>query len=383
MMNLVLGIFANTIPVFLYLTGKIPSEYFFYFIIAEILFWIGFIIGRRKKPAIRSRSFIGNEKGIAFFLFLFLFFLYVSFTLITYIKQGIPAFMSSRLDVYTDSGGLGILGRFTPFFSTYCIFYSYYIFDTQKSFTLKILAGIVICTAIIFGILSGSRASVLSLVFILFGYFYFFKGKILSNKTISKLMIIAIIGALVVFSFTSSGGLPGTINSLLVRIASTGDGYWMSYANDRINQVDITPWYKYFFSGILGPLRIVSYAEVKPAIGAQLSWLITPELKGIMVGPNARPPILGYIMFGWGGLLFSFIIGWFTSSTMSTIFRNVPKGIIGASFAYYAYFNMLAFIGDPTLGVTYLFDIILNAVFILSIITLLSCLIKRELSYQQ
>ncbi len=376
-MVLVMSFFANVIPVFLFLMQKIPTFHFVYFCIAETIFWIGFLLAKRFKLSVSNRK-LTNEKELGFIIYLLSFFLLTSFTLITYSKLGIPAFMKSRLEVYYDSGGLGALGRLNPFFATYCILYSFYLLFNKSANKkiLKTLAVFVFFVIIVFSILSGSRSSVLSLAFGYFGYLYFCEKEMPNKKIMKRLIVLGMAGALVIFSFSSKNGLIGSFNSLVTRIVACGDGYWMAYPKDKIGEVDVSPWGDYFFSGILGPLRMVDYSEVKPAIGAQLSWALTPSKQGIMLGPNARPPILGYVMFGKWGLLFSFLVGFFCSFMAFKLTKVLPQGIVTSIFCYYAYFNMLTFVGDPSVGVNSLFDTMLNAIVLLCLLTFIVGIVK-------
>ncbi len=86
-MHFVLTVFANSIPLFLLSLNLISSNDFVYFIIAECLFWIGFIINIKKEFRINNAFIIRHEDAIyksLFYIFLIMFFLLESFTYINF-----------------------------------------------------------------------------------------------------------------------------------------------------------------------------------------------------------------------------------------------------------------------------------------------------------
>ena len=228
------------------------------------------------------------------------------------------------------------------------------------------------------GILSGSRSSFLIFIFTFFGYKYFYNGILPEVKKIFKYVPIILGGALTVILITDSGNLQTSFIILAYRFIANGDIYWMSLPNSVINNIHIENVFTFLFSGILGPLRLIDYSIFPPPIGAQLNWIISPILDGIMAGPNSRPPILGYVLFGWMGLMFTFILGLFVSIFLFQIPKIFPKGFISSAFILFFYINVISFITDPTLGITYVFDIVLNLLLLLFMIIILSLLLMKK-----
>lgn len=243
--------------------------------------------------------------------------------------------------------------------------YSYYQIDKGCSFFYKLTSVLVFVVLAITGILSGSRASFFIFLYSYFGYQFLYKGVKPNFKKFVKYFPVAVIGAIIVLLLTSKGNLSDAFILLAQRVIASGDCYWQAYPNEIINNMDIKNSMSYLFSGILGPLRLIDYSTVSPPIGAQLTWNLFPYLEGVMVGPNARPPILGYVLFGRMGLLFSLMLGIFTSGVMFRLAAFLPKGFIPSVFVMYLYLNMLAFIVDPVYGFTCLFDVLLNFSFLL------------------
>jgi oligosaccharide repeat unit polymerase len=357
-LTIISTLFANAIPLFLFLMGEISIRYFGYFVLAETLFWGGFYNSR--KITFKNRIKLINEERLAGLLYLLFFSFLVTFTLITYKIRGIPALMESRLTVYTGSGGLGILGRLNGFYTTYCVFYSYYLYDNSRTLFKKSI-GLFVCTVIlIFCILSGSRSSIV-IVFAgtYFGYKYFYKKEVPNKRLVIRLLIIGIAGALIVFSFTvDNASFTNNLNAFFVRMVANGDGYWMAYPSEAIEKVDVTPWTTQLFGGLLGPMRLIDYSSLKPAIGLQLQEIIYPNFLAV-TGPNARPVLMGYAMFGWAGLIFSYIVGVGTSILVYGVRKVFANGLITVILSFYIYQASLSFIGDPGLGMTHIFDIIL------------------------
>ena len=370
--------FANVIPLFLFFIKEIPIYLFFYFICSETLFWLGFVVFASKKIVLSTKKLI-NEKKISALLYFFFYTFYVSSTLFSYLNFGIPIFAESRLTTLQGSGGFGIISRLNAFFVIYLSIYSYYQLDKKKSCLYRFFPIIVFVTIAAFGILSGSRSSFLTFVFAYFGYQYFYKGILPNVKKVIKYAPLVVGGALAVLLITNPGSLESAFINLGYRFIASGDVYWMAYPNETINSIHMGDSFSYLFSGILGPLRLIDNMKISPPVGAQLTWIVNPILQGIMVGPNARPPVLGYVLFGWFGLPYSFIIGLFTSFLLFKIPAFFPRGLISTAFVLYIYLNAQTFVGDPPLGTTYLFDILLNFFFLLLTIILFSFIEGKKL----
>jgi len=361
--------FANAVPLFLFFINEIPSIFFYYFVCAETLFWFGFILLAKKEITLSKVRIIG-EKKISSILYYFIFFLYTTFTLFTYFKFGIPIFAESRLTTMEGSGGFGILSRFNNYFIIYILMYSYFRFDQKRSILKNIVPLFSFLTIAITGILSGSRGSFLIFIYTYFGYQYFFKSNVPSLKSITKYIPIVIGGAIIILLLTQSGSksFSSAFFDLGYRFICTGDVYWMAYPNNAMSNVHLGSSFKYLFSGMLGPLRLIDNTQIPPPLGAQLNWYLNPSIYGIMAGPNARPPVLGYVLFGWFGLFFSFFLGLFVSFLLFRLPRILPKGLITSTFVLYLYLSVQNFIGDPPLGMTYLFDISINLIVLIVLI---------------
>jgi oligosaccharide repeat unit polymerase len=376
--NLLIIVFTAVVPLFLFATGTIKFELTLYFILAQLAFWVGYIIFAKKQITFSKTTLI-NEEKTAYILYIIFLIVYIILISLTYILLGIPLFMASRLEVYSGSG-LGIFARIMPFAQIYCIFYSFYSWKNLKRFSLKKI--VVIFSFLIFlttGILSGSRSSFFIFLFVYWGYCYFFLANASLVNKYYKFLLLGLVFSIFSFVLKSDGyeiltGLTG----FGLRAISSGDNYFMALPNDIWKSVDTGPWFNHLFSGLLGPLRIINTSLVPPPVGYQLSWAVNPSLDGLATGPLSSPALLGFLYFRWGGIVFSFIIGLLISITIYKVPTIMPKGLLSSIFCCYMYMQMLTFIQDSSLGMSYLFDTILNFCILIILINIILKLLNRD-----
>ena len=370
--NLLTNVFVTAVPVFLFIKGFISIETGIYFLIAQSVFWVAFIIPATKYINFSKKVLI-NETEIAYWLYIIFLFLYVLSISITYIVLGIPLFRESRLDTYTNTG-LGILGRMLPFLQIYCIFYSFYLWRSVKKLSLNKL--IVIFSFILFfvtGILSGSRSSIFIFIFTYWAFCYFYLRNTGIIAKYYKFLFIGIGISIMTFTLKAdSKDMYTGLISFLSRVISSGDTYYMAFPNDVWKQIQTGPWFNHLFYGFFGPLRLISGEGMPPAVGFQLTWIVNPSLYGQSTGPLSSPQLLGLLYFGWGGIFFSFIMGLFVSIMIYRIPSLLPKGLISSIVATYLYFQASALILDSCLGMASLFDTILNLIILFLTIFLIN-----------
>lgn len=219
-----------------------------------------------------------------------------------------------------------------------------------------------------FLIFSGSKSKFLMLLFAYFGYKLFYLGKTPhTSKRIIIYLGVGVLLALFVISFQVSrqgGEAFDSVVALITRFVASGDCYFYAYPNDVYQSVELGNKFQYLFSGLLTSMRLVSYEDISPSIGVQLTEITRPYLAGENTGPNSRMPILSYLLFGWGGIIFAYIAGWVTSFCMFRLPRFLPHGIIFGAYMTYLYATFAGNVTDFTMGVSNLFDILLNLGFI-------------------
>lgn len=367
---LIFALFANTIPVYLYVEDLISTENLIYFLISEFLFWGFFSINLNKREKLRYNvKFIYDKKCLHLIYKIFIL-LILSFFIIQIYTIGFAIFKEDRLSLFADSGGLGIISHLQPVINAYLIFYSYYLIDQSIKSRKKILIPYLVLLFIATNqILSGARSSVLIFLYLYFFYIWFYKKNKPSKKITKWICIFAVAGGLYIFSFNPMGnGFQGSLLSLLFRVIASGDIYWNVYPNETYTQIHPAPWLIDLLSNVLYPLRILDYGDSIPPIGTQAVYINNPEKYGAVLGANSRPTIWGYIMFGWPGILFSVIWGWILSSIMKWSTHHLTSSILGTIFCYRIYYMCIAGISDPVLFGLGLFDNLIGFFIVLVII---------------
>ncbi|WP_010255424.1 O-antigen polymerase [Treponema primitia] len=367
----IMHVLTNTVPVFLFFTGRIQEYYFYYFIIAEIVFTIGFLLFFSKP--ICCKYVIINDNNYSNIIFIFYLIVFVVSTLITYYIEGIPAFKASRLTL--KSNFTGILNRFIGFASTYITIFVFYVFKYRKR---KILTAIVLLLVAITSVLSGSKSAILSLIFNYYCYLYFYENKSFKkNKVILLLSPFFIIAALIVIFLRSNRNILDAIISLAQRFIGNGDMYWIAFGDDAeyLDKIVIKHKYLYPLIGFLSPLHILPSNIYDDYIGLQLFRIIHPTLNNIM-GPNTVAPLMGIVLYGWGGIILCFLIGLFTSFLIFKLQKKIPKSITMAVIYSYLYQNGISCLTDLAVGLSGIVTLILNIIIIYFICLLINHRVK-------
>lgn len=352
---LLFSAFANSIPLFLFITKNIDTDKFVYIVLSEFIFWITYFCFRKKNSCFAP--YVIKESCVSDSVYFVLLFMYISCHLITYAYFGIPLFKDSRLDTYTNSNGGGILAHLLNFSSFYCIVYSFYLYyDKTKYRYWGIFTFIV---AFSFCFLSGSKGSILSIVTAFFFYKYFYKGSSLKIRPYLKYLPLILLFPICVIIMQSGTDFMQAVGSFFFRLLANGDVYWMGVSNNVIDDVKIHNEMIYLFSRILAPFRLIDYSIVDLPIGVQIDWMLLPGDEGILKGPNSRLPILGWVLFRWWGLILSFIFGFICAFWHTRLLHFFPKGIVSVIIFGFIYTNFAAMFTDPLLGTGYTFSITL------------------------
>lgn len=357
---IIFAMFANAVPPFLLYVGHMKLDTFIYFILSEGFFWIGLLRFAKKREPL-SKITISGENNVLYFLFLIAFSLYVTFTLLSYIMFGIPVFMDkSWLSVYQSSGGFGFFQRINDFLTIFCLIYTFHLLHNKQK---KRLAYISIGITSLFLVLTASKSAFLNVLFAYFGYSLFYLQKVPRTKKILLYLTIGTIAAiliLVVQVGREGGDTTSGIIALFVRFIASGDCYFMAYPNDTYKAIETGNSFMTLFGGFLSTCRIIDVNSLYPSIGNQLSWLIAPNTTGSDVGPNARMPILSYLLFGWGGILFAYIAGAVTSYGLFRLPRYFPSGILSTAYVTYMYIILNKGVTDLIVSTFSIFSELMN-----------------------
>ncbi len=368
--ELIFTVFANAVVIFLLITNECSINDFIYVALVEIIFWFAFSLFLNTK---RDRFYVYKIKQEAKIMHLMFYFFFVFFLMITvysYINFGIPLFLGSRVSLYVDSNGFGIIGRMQPMLKLFCLYYSFELIKNNSKFSSNMLFSIfVLLIFLIEGILGGGKANFM--YFLVAYYFHAIKN---NSQYLSKrgfLIVIALIFSTgTVGNYLRGSSFDEAITTLIFRFAASGDVYYYSLPDQLYSYIHIDNPLKFIFTGFLSPARLIDRTHLDIHTGNQLFYLMYPKLEGLMTGPNSRMPYLALVLFNrFLGIVVSFLFGSFLA-----IATNVSKLLFFGNklfFPFYIYvITMLSvFIFDITLGMSYLFSIVVNIfIFLLTMI---------------
>jgi len=349
-------VFANAIPIFLLFTNNISINDFIYFVLSEVLFLFGFLFHFNRELKINHPITIVNETKIYIRLFYIFFGLFLIFDLFTFKYFGIPLFLDYRMALYSNSGGFGIIARFLPLFKIYCIYYSLNEIIVNRKYSKLII----ILIFIIDGILWGSKSGFIQIVFVY--SFIIIKNEAykISYKVYlvlgSLILLIGISGLLI-----TNHSLEQSLVTFFYRFIASGDIYYYSYPDQLYKYVNIPDKVMYLPSFFLAPARLMNYLPYKSA-GIQIYNIIHPYYIDAVTGPNPRMPIISYILFGWYGLILSFLAGRFIS-----FFRRIIKYFFFNSLLLYPLYIYIMIescflLYDFAQGISNIFNILINII---------------------
>lgn len=345
--------FASTIPVFLFITGNCSYNTFIYFCVCQIVFFGSYFIFR--KPSTSFKKYRIVEENISNVGYVFFLGIYIASNLLTYILLGIPLFKESRLETYSGSGGLGILSYFTGIALFYCCVYLFYLLK-KKRWTL--LAKLNIVLIAIFSILSGSKGSILIILYGYFFYKYYYLNQKIKFKDIKKYLPVILLFPIVMIVINSGNGLMAFLD-FGIRLVAYGDIYWEAFPNGTMNSINIDSPAYYIFGPILAPFRLIDGSMVEPPIGAQLNWIVSPAENGIMKGPNTRLSVLCWIIFKNYGIIIASLFGIFFAYWNTRLRSKFPRGILPTILYGYIYLGFSSCITDPIMGLGRVFSVTL------------------------
>ena len=118
------------------------------------------------------------------------------------------------------------------------------------------------------------------------------------------------LAALVVIIVQTKGSMQNAFSSMLFRIVSYGDTYYMAYPNANIEYLTSEGWFGFIFGDFLRTIRVIP-TNGYLGMGYEL-YDIANGTVGTLAGPNPRHNVIGYVSLGyWGSILFSFCGGFF------------------------------------------------------------------------
>lgn len=341
LINLIFSTFAGALVLFMYVRGLMDPRYLYSYVATQLAFIFGL---RCFKPVTHSHHSSSSAvlsadsddaESVLHFLYLLASTTFVVATLVSYGVGGIPLFYESRLDFYKSETGFGIVGRLmhgSGIITTYLVLDRFSRWSsahlTDRIYDVLILAAIVVA-----GILSGSKSSFISLLFILFFYQFFtarFRPKsLLGGARVYEysLLALAICAALFVAVLQQAGDETAGL-ALLNRFLFSGDVFVLAYPNDVILHMTAHNPFLVIFQDFIGLMRVVPWAELPTTLGIELFQYHVPTLDS--VGPNPRHNVFGVVYFGFiGAVVYSFALGWFVSFVRNRMYWMFPSTVTG------------------------------------------------------
>jgi hypothetical protein len=253
-----------------------------------------------------------------------------------YMQRGLPISYESRLDYYSGGNGIGMYSRLIEVSSYFCWYlllhkytYKWKIRYLPRAFDVLLVAGLVTSS-----LLSGSKSELLIVVFLIF----FFRA--LHNESTSfpkradqvlrRIQMVtlgtALCAALLVLVATGAAtNFTEAFSALLVRIASSGDVYFMAYPGGTLQDLGARHPLMALFGSTLWTFRLVSESSLQPALGSQIFHSVTHST--LTLGPNPRHNIYGLVYFGYlGSLIYSSMLGLLVCFVRNILFKYVSLG---------------------------------------------------------
>jgi hypothetical protein len=310
--------FAASDVVFLWWRNLIDARYFIQFINTETAFLVGLMLF---KP-VNRRTIIRNagegERRFLVVLYIVSAIVFLLTQAVTYAILGIPILYASRNSYYSAGGGIGVLNHSLNVTWSFSFYLLIYCLASQKKvggwFRLfNITVGVALVAS---AILSGSKATFIAVVFLVFYFRFLHRGDqtcSVADKSLAKLQKIAAISAIgaifLVIGVQLSSGSPAVwLVSLYWRIADFGDVYFMAYPTHIIDAIPGKSGLLAVFGSLLGPFRIVPYDSLPETLGFVLHRMVYGFDN--FSGPNDRHNVFGVVYFGaYGSILYSLILG--------------------------------------------------------------------------
>ena len=373
-LTIFLTTFAQAVVFFLFLTNNIKFNILFNFCLSEIAFLAGLFFFNYVKTNnyTDKREFkkykIKNERYLSQIFFIVSSIIFVFSQLYVYSVKGIPILMETRLDVYSEGSGFGVLSRLlavSGIITLYMIFYFFFVIKKSKLKILYYIMFFIILTSYLFG---GSKSEFLNIPFVFFT-FSIFNDKSNTNNFFSyikkyqfKIILIGIFFSLIIIMVqTRNNSSPDNpLFTLIYRFLDTGSIYWYAYPNETYKIINNTNGFKVLFTDFLGLLRIFRWDEFPENGGLLLVKYHHPEIGDLKVGPNMRHNVFGLIYFGfYWSILFSFFIGITIGFIRNLLHKLLPNNLFFGLLFTLLYLNCATLGTDPQVVLSFLNNVLL------------------------
>lgn len=367
----------------LYIQEEIECYYYVHYLLTQIVFWVGFL-WLNKKIQIKAVLHSSKIRYRYFRIYVLLICLYLLLNLIVYITAGIPIFAEYRLGAIGVGGGFGIITRALSIISIFVIYFTYYYLFSKNKFARRVaISSLVLILLVSF--LSGAKSAFFNLLTILFLFYILNRDlchkQLLFLKRYSLLILVGcFLAALVVIIVQTKGSMQNAFSSMLFRIVSYGDTYYMAYPNANIEYLTSEGWFGFIFGDFLRTIRVIP-TNGYLGMGYEL-YDIANGTVGTLAGPNPRHNVIGYVSLGyWGSILFSFCGGFFLKLMRYKIFNYDSHSEYKKIFCIFFYKIAVGFETDAPRCFTDVTNFLLFVPLILCLDSLLNLNKKTHLSF--
>lgn len=367
------SVFCFTDVFFMYFVNKISFYIFASYVLTQISFILGFYTFKKRKVSLvdvnknlDSKKNVSSNNLIAFYFFSFI---YLTSQCIIYATKGIPLFMVSRLETFSDGGGSGVLGRITEVSSIFSLYAFFLVIKIDKIRPSEFLKYFVIGLIFLTFMLSGSKSSFLTFFYVFWCYIVFSQIKggnyqaylSLLKNNIRNIVVVSITLACVVIYIQSKskqeeGDISEAMNPIVemaFRFVYSGDIYWFSYPNNVYQSIPSDRGITALFGDVFGLFRIYDWAEMPQAIGLTMKRYHHPS--DIITGSNARHNVFGLIYYGFiGSVFFSYTLGLVLSFIRNKLPHYLKYTFFGGGIFTYLIIKTAGLDTDPPLAITYL-----------------------------
>lgn len=373
------SIFSITVPIYMYYEDIILDDSIFIVnILSEIFYILGLIVFSKYKNIdkylVINKNNVKNiiDKKYVYYLYVVIFF---GIKIFFYIRYGIPLIdFDNQVDALLANG---IIAKITVAITPVLIFLCLDRICNEKYIdTIPVAIGIIINL-----LLSGSKGSILIIVFSLFFYkLYLKKFDIKNDINFKRIYIVfftlAVVAVFIPIGYRVSEGVDIDIlmEMFLVRLVGYGDIYPYLYNSNILNNILYNnDFYNLFIKHYAAIFRLVEYDNSMGTIGYQ----IVTNIYGTMAAtaaPISRHHIFGLVCFGmYLAPIYSFILGLITSF----ICRYIYIKLIGINiYIYILYTIIYSGIISCANELTYGMDIIIFGILFNSIILIICYFIK-------
>ena len=367
---LIFSVFGFSVVWFLYFTKSIETRYLVSYLLTQIAFWAGLFtfksLGKREVLSETKMVRIEDEELLGKIFFVTFSSIYIIIQLISYKLIGIPLFLSSHIDIYNNSGGLGILGRALEVLKPCSAFMLvWFLFRGSSSLLFKTYQYFFLVIILLFFALSGSKGEFMSLGFIIFCFLILNASRFKTYFRKLRRLEVLIIGAGLCFVFftifvqpTENGITSNNIQFFAFRLISSGDAYFFAYPNHNIEHISGAQPFLALFGDIFSTVRLIPREQQPQILGLQLFQMFSNL--DIITGPNARHNVFGYVYFGFfGSIVFSYLIGLALSLVRNRLYFNLRRNIFTQILFVLLYINLAGIETDPPQAISGIENVLL------------------------